>query len=154
MNQRTNQPTPCRRVLLQKSFGQSRRCSHFPEPEVSYRHSQHTATCPSPEPGQSSPRPPPQPPLYMFTIHINIILPSTSRCSNWSLSFRCPHKNPVCIYPLPTRATRPFHFSWRRNDTKAKTNSFHNMWCSLPPLPIRNSVVSKNADGQLNTYCI
>ena len=42
-------------------------------------------------------------------IHSNIILPSTSKSSIWSLSFRFPHQNPGCTFRLPLRAKCPSH---------------------------------------------
>ena len=63
-----------------------------------------TATCPYPEPDQSSPCPP-----FHFKIHINIILPTMHGSSEWSLSLRFLHQNPVYTSPLSIRATCPAH---------------------------------------------
>ena len=70
-------------------------------------------------------RPPPVPilnqldPLHTPTshfpkIHLNIILPSTPGSSQWSLSLRFPHQNPLHTSPLPHMRymPRPSHFSW------------------------------------------
>jgi hypothetical protein len=38
---------------------------------------------------------------YLLKIHFVIFLPSTHRSSQWSLSFRLPHGNPVCPSSLP-----------------------------------------------------
>jgi len=40
-------------------------------------------------------------PSYLFNIHFNIIISSTLMSSQWPLSFRFPHQNPVCISILP-----------------------------------------------------
>ena len=74
------------------------------EPEGSLPHSQAFTNCTYPGPAQSSP----------YT-HINLleirpnIYPSTPKSSQWSLSIRFPHQDP--IYPLfsPIRATCPAH---------------------------------------------
>ena len=67
------------------------------EPESSLPYSQTPANCPYPEPDQSCPWHPP----HLLNTHLNIILPSTSRSPQWSLSIRFPHQNPVYGSPLP-----------------------------------------------------
>ena len=66
------------------------------EPESSLPHSQVHATCPYPKPTRSNP----YPTSHFPKIHVSIILPSTPGSSNWSLSFRFPHQNPVYVFPL------------------------------------------------------
>jgi hypothetical protein len=46
---------------------------------------------------------------YLSKIHFNIVHPPTSWSSQWSPSFRFSHQYPICIPPLPIRATRPAH---------------------------------------------
>ena len=50
---------------------------------------------------------------HFLQIQFNV-LPSTPRSSNWSLTIRSPHHNPLCTSPLPhTCYMRPLsHFSW------------------------------------------
>ena len=62
------------------------------EPEGSLPYSQVTAICPYPEPTPSSP--------HFLKINLNIILPSMSWSSQWTLSFRFPHQNLVHTSPL------------------------------------------------------
>jgi hypothetical protein len=66
------------------------------EPRSSLPHSQEPATCPYSETHQSLPGFP----YHFFNTHFNIIFPSLSRCSKWSLSLRSPYQNPVCISPV------------------------------------------------------
>jgi len=50
--------------------------------------------------------------LTTFKIYFNIISPSTSRFSEWSLSFRLPHQNPLSSSLLPLTCHMP-HPSYR-----------------------------------------
>ena len=71
------------------------------EPEGSLPHSQVSATCPYPEPTRSSPQP------HILKINLNIVLPSTPRSPQWSLSLRFPNQNPVYASPLPHKRYMP-----------------------------------------------
>jgi hypothetical protein len=48
-------------------------------------------------------------PSCLSKIQLNIILPPTSKLSQWCLSFWLSHQNPVCIPPFPHVATCPTH---------------------------------------------
>jgi hypothetical protein len=74
------------------------------EPESLLPCSQQPSTGPYFELDQSSPYHP-----ILSPIHLNIILPPTSRSFYWSLSFWLSHQNPLHISLLPMRATCPFH---------------------------------------------
>jgi hypothetical protein len=67
------------------------------------------STCLYPAPAQSSP----YPTSHLLKIHINIILPSTPRSPQWSLSLRFPHQNPVHASSIsnPSYMPRSSHFS-------------------------------------------
>ena len=72
-----------------------------------------THKCPPPLPILSQLHRVPTTPSHFLKIHLNIILPSTSRSPQWSLSLRFPNQNPVHTSPLPhTRhMPRPSHSS-------------------------------------------
>ena len=75
-------------------------------------HSQVPATFLHPQPDRSSPCPPP-PTSNFRKIHDNIILPSISGSSKWSLSLTFPHQNPIYVSLLPQTyyMPRPSHSS-------------------------------------------
>jgi hypothetical protein len=75
------------------------------EPESLLPHSPVPTTCLYPKPAQPSP----YPTSYFLIIHLNIILPSTPRSPQWSVSFRFLYQNPVYASPFPNRATCPAH---------------------------------------------
>ena len=49
------------------------------------------------------------PTSHLLKIYFNIILPSTSRSSKWSVSFRFPHQNPLYTSTLPHALYMPAH---------------------------------------------
>jgi hypothetical protein len=46
---------------------------------------------------------------YLSKIHFNIILPTTSKSFQWSISIWGSHQNPTCIPPLPMIVACPVH---------------------------------------------
>jgi hypothetical protein len=55
----------------------------------------------------------PPPSSYFLQIHLNMMFPSTSRSSKWSLSLRFPPQNHICTSPVPHTCCmpRPSHSS-------------------------------------------
>ena len=82
------------------------------EPEGSLLHSQVPATCPSPDPHRFSLCPH----ISVLKIHLNIILPSMTGSSNWSLSLRFPYQNLVYTSPLPHTCYMPHSAHSPRSD--------------------------------------
>ena len=114
------------------------------EPEDSSPQSQVPATCPYPEPDQSSPFPP----THILKIHLNIIHPSTSGSSSWSLSLGFPTKSLYALRLSPIRATCPVHLmllDFITPRTFCKQYRPHSSsLCSLPHSPVTSSLLGPN----------
>ena len=78
------------------------------QPKGSLPNSQAPATCPYPEPDKYSP----WPPSHFCKIHVNIILPSKPRSSNWFSSLGSPQQNTLILSPHTCHRHRPSHSSF------------------------------------------
>ena len=118
-----NWPNPWSRVLLVNLTGCQpvKKFPAFYGTRMFVTHSQVPATCPCPEPDKSISRLP----IHFLKISFNIILPSRSRSSKWSLSLRSPHQNLVSACPVPYTCYMPClsHSSW--------FNHLNNIWWGL-----------------------
>jgi hypothetical protein len=79
-------------------------------PKVHYR----VHKSPPPDPILSQPNPIRPDDPYLSKVHLNVILPSTLRSSQWSLPFWPPKQNPTNTSPLPHASymSRPSHPPW------------------------------------------
>ena len=100
--------TPWCRVLLEKLTG-LQLVKKFPtflwNPKVHYR----THKRRPPVPILCQPNPVHIPTSHLLEIHPNIIHPFTPMSSQWSLSLRFPHQDPIRPLSSPIRATCPAH---------------------------------------------
>ena len=75
-------------------------------------------------------------PSCFSKIHFNIVLPSTPRCTRWTISVRFPHQNPVCTSPpdaphsLPTAPS----FIWPPQKVCEQYKSRNSALCSFSPV--------------------
>ena len=93
--------------------------------------------------------------ILIVVIHINIILPSTSRSYKWFFPSGFPNRNPVNVYflPPPVRHTPPYHPLLHRKTQP----SIKCLFLPLGTLPKQRQTHFKRAMAQgfttVQTYC-
>ena len=105
----------------------------------------HSAAYPCSEQYQFGPRPF----SNLSKIHFNIILPSTSECSNWSLFFSFSHQSPVCTSPSHRKCNMS---RTSQSSSFARPNPIfdeeYRLWnaslCSLFHFPVTSSLLDPN----------
>ena len=87
------------------------------------------------------------PTSHFLKTHLNIILPSTSGSSKWSLSLRFPHQNPVYTSPLPPYVLHapPISFLiWSPKLLGEEYRSLNSPWCSFLHSPVTSFLLGPN----------
>ena len=87
------------------------------------------------------------PHLTSWKIHFNIIFPSKPGSHQWSLSFRFPHQNPLCSFPLPIRATCSAHLILLDFVTRKILREYRSLTsslCSFLHSPVTSSLLGPN----------
>ena len=90
-------------LINQQYLNSSTNSPHCMKPEVLLPCSQQYVICIMSQMNQIHSHP-----SHFSNMRFNIVFRSTSRSSNWSLSFRFPHQNPACVFP-PMLAVCPAH---------------------------------------------
>ena len=113
-------------------------------PKVHYRTHRH----PPPVPILGQPNPVHIPTFHLLEIHPNIIYPSTPRSTQWSLSLRFPHQDPIHPLSSPIRATYPAHLILLNFITRTilgeEYRSFSSSLYNLLYSPVTSSLLGPN----------
>ena len=92
---------------------------------------------------------------HLLEIQPNIIHPSTPRSSQWSLTLRFPHQDPIHPLSSPIRATCPAHLILLHFITRTilceEYKSFSSSLCSLLHSPVTSSLLGPNTNISIIT---